>query len=71
MLVFIFCILPLIKLITHITFIPKELDIEMHCEKGTGKEHAKWSPVGKYHITISLICTNQLNNYNSSTLDLH
>ncbi len=24
----------------------QEVDIEMHCIKGIGKEHAKWSPVG-------------------------
>eukprot|EP00123_Amoebidium_parasiticum_P010985 comp20445_c0_seq1/m.25996 comp20445_c0_seq1/g.25996 ORF comp20445_c0_seq1/g.25996 comp20445_c0_seq1/m.25996 type:complete len:354 (-) comp20445_c0_seq1:437-1498(-) len=24
----------------------QEMDIEMHCEKGIGKTHAKWSPVG-------------------------
>lgn len=22
------------------------IDLEMHCTKGTGKEHAKWSPCG-------------------------
>lgn len=24
----------------------QEIDVEMHCEKGMGKLHAKWSPVG-------------------------
>lgn len=25
----------------------QEILLEMHCEKGIGKDHAKWSPVGK------------------------
>jgi hypothetical protein len=25
----------------------QEIDVTLHCEKGLGKTHAKWSPVGK------------------------
>lgn len=27
----------------------QEIDAELHAIKGVGKEHAKWSPVGKLH----------------------
>ena len=27
----------------------KELDLKVHCVKGIGKDHAKFSPVGEYH----------------------
>ena len=26
----------------------QEIDAELHCQKGIGKEHAKWSPVGTF-----------------------
>lgn len=26
----------------------QKIELEAHCEKGCGKEHAKWSPAGKY-----------------------
>lgn len=29
----------------------QEIDIELHAIKGVGKEHAKWSPVGKHPAT--------------------
>eukprot|EP00124_Ichthyophonus_hoferi_P004507 Ihof_evm1s506 gene=Ihof_evmTU1s506 len=35
----------------------QEIDIQLHCEKGIGKEHAKWSPVGTcaYRILPEII----------------
>ena len=33
--------------IENVALIPKELDVKVHCVKGIGKDHAKFSPVGK------------------------
>lgn len=30
----------------------QKIELEAHCEKGCGKEHAKWSPAGKYLLQI-------------------
>lgn len=30
----------------------QKIELEAHCEKGCGKEHAKWSPSGKYLLQI-------------------
>jgi DNA-directed RNA polymerase alpha subunit len=30
----------------------QEIDVELHCQKGIGKEHAKWSPVGMLPQTL-------------------
>ena len=32
----------------------QELDIRMHCVKGIGQDHAKFSPVGKYQFHFSI-----------------
>lgn len=32
----------------------QEIYIKMHCVKGLGKEHAKWSPVGAYNESLHL-----------------
>jgi DNA-directed RNA polymerase I and III subunit RPAC1 len=36
----------LVLVIWRILTLLKEISLELHCEKGRGKEHAKWSPVG-------------------------
>ncbi|OZJ03055.1 hypothetical protein BZG36_03773 [Bifiguratus adelaidae] len=33
----------------------QEIDCELHCEKGIGKDHAKWSPVGKSTASYRLL----------------
>ncbi len=33
--------------------IKKEIHAELHCQKGIGKEHAKWSPVGRIYALSS------------------
>ncbi|KAJ1341327.1 hypothetical protein BSLG_004057 [Batrachochytrium salamandrivorans] len=30
----------------------QEIEAELHCQKGIGKEHAKWSPVGTYRLFL-------------------
>ena len=30
----------------------QEIDVELHCVKGTGKDHAKWSPVCKIDLQV-------------------
>ena len=40
----------------------QKIDLELHCQKGIGKEHIKWSPVGKNylcrHCVIPIITKN-------------
>jgi DNA-directed RNA polymerase alpha subunit len=31
----------------------QRIELEAHCEKGCGKEHAKWSPTGNVNIMHS------------------
>jgi hypothetical protein len=30
----------------------QEIDVRMHCVKGVGKDHAKFSPVGMYNLYV-------------------
>jgi DNA-directed RNA polymerase I and III subunit RPAC1 len=49
------------------------IDLQLHCEKGIGKDHAKWSPVGKpLNIGgISLGKTYLISFYSNSQLSLN
>jgi len=31
----------------------QKIECEIHCEKGIGREHAKWSPVGPFSKQVS------------------
>jgi len=46
----------------------QRIELEAHCEKGCGKEHAKWSPAGKYlnkYLNTEKCIFKNLNNDNS------